>query len=135
MVWRRGGTAGVVVHTGPPKAERQRHSRKYAEGNLGPDRSFYFRGPEGKLNLKAHNLMQFLQMADGVDDGTWEFHLRKGEYSKWFRDQIKDAELGAEAAAIEEDKGKSPAESRAAVRAAVEARYTLPADKPSGVID
>ena len=29
-----------------PKAERRRHIRKYATGELDPDRSFFFRGPE-----------------------------------------------------------------------------------------
>lgn len=134
VLWRVGADAAVVVHTEPPKSERKRHSRKYAEGNLGPDRSFYFRGPEGKLNLKAHNLVLFLQMADGVDDETWEFHLQHGEYSRWLRDEVKDPGLAEEVAAVEEEAG-DPTESRAAVRAAIEKRYTLPADKPSGVID
>ena len=53
------------------RAEHRRHSRKYAEGELPQDRSFYFRGPQGKLNLRAQNLMVFLQMAEGVDDETW----------------------------------------------------------------
>ena len=59
----------MKVRSEPPKSERSRHGRKYAEGNLGPDRSFRFRGPEGKLDLKAQNLTIFLQMADGVDQG------------------------------------------------------------------
>ncbi len=33
------------------KAERKRRRRKYAEGELDPERMFYFRGTEGKLNL------------------------------------------------------------------------------------
>jgi HAD superfamily hydrolase (TIGR01484 family) len=135
VVWRRGVEEAVLVHTEPPKAERQRHSRKYAEGNLGADRSFYFRGPKGKLNLRAQNLALFLQMAEGVDDATWEYHLRKGEYSGWFAEQIKDAELAAEAREIEQGKKLSAQESRAAVRKAIEKRYTLPADKPTGVVD
>ena len=52
------------------KIERLRHLRKYAEGELGPDRSFYFRGPENKLNLKAHNLRVFTTIAEGIDDDT-----------------------------------------------------------------
>ena len=59
-----------------PRGERQRHRRKYATGTLGPDKSFYFRGPEGSLRLRAQNLGMFLQMADGVDDDTWTYHLR-----------------------------------------------------------
>src|SRR5262249_21649395 len=46
-----------------PKEKQKRHVRKYAEGELGEDRSFYFRGPKGALNLRAHNLSTFLQLA------------------------------------------------------------------------
>lgn len=135
VLWRVGSPAAVRVTTAPPKTERKRHSRKYAEGNLGPDRSFFFRGPEGKLNLKAHNLLMFVQMADGVDDETWAFHLKSHDYSNWLRDQVKDDELATAVAEVEGNTTLPPAESKAAVRSAVEGRYTLPADKPSGVID
>lgn len=135
ILWRPGSDAAVLVHTVPPKSERKRHSRKYSEGNLGPARSFYFRGPEGTLNLRAHNLVLFLQMAEGVDDETWEFHRKQGDYSGWLRDQVKDPALAEEVAGIEEDASRDPKATRAAVRAAIEKRYTLPADKPSGLID
>jgi hypothetical protein len=133
LVWRpKSGAAPVRVHSEPPRGERVRHSRKYAEGSVGPERSFTFSGPKGKLNLKAQNLVVFLQMADGVDDGTWMHHLRKQEYSRWFLEEIKDDELAAEAAEIERRGDSNAKESRAAIRAAVEKRYTLPADKASG---
>jgi hypothetical protein len=135
LLWRRGESEAVRIHTKPPRAERKRHLRKYAAGNLGPDRSFYFRGPKDKLNLKAPNLFQFLQLADGVDDETWEFHRTKGDFSNWVRQQIKDNQLADELAEIEEDRDAEPKDTRAAVRAAIEARYTLPADEPSGKID
>ena len=135
MMWRRGEKNAVIVHTKPPRTERKRHSRKYAEGNVGPERSFYFRGAEGKLNLKASNLFLFVQLADGVDDETWDFHRKSGDYSKWIRDQIKDNQLADELAEIEADSAAAPKDTRAAVRAAIEARYTLPSDAPSGKID
>ena len=53
-----------------PRQHLRRHTRKYAEGELGEDRSFYFRGPDGGLNLRAQNLRLFLQIAEGVDDTT-----------------------------------------------------------------
>src|SRR5439155_1140228 len=56
LLWHRPDAAAVLIRTKPPRTESKRHSRKYAEGNLGPDRSFYFRGPDGKLNLRASNL-------------------------------------------------------------------------------
>jgi hypothetical protein len=87
---RRGGTP-FVVRPRAPTGERRRHQRKYAFGELGPDRSFWFRGPENKLNLRAQNLTVFLQLADGVDDGTWLHHLRRGDYSRWIGESVKDA--------------------------------------------
>jgi HAD superfamily hydrolase (TIGR01484 family) len=131
LLWRRhAGAAPERVKAAPGQSVRRRHTRKYATGELPPDRSFYFRGPEGKLNLRAQNLFIFLQLADGVDDDTWEFHRRRGDYSHWFRERIKDDELAAEAAAIETDAALTPADSRARLRTAVEARYTLPATPP-----
>lgn len=132
--WRVGSPDTRVIRVQPPRHERTRHSRKYVEGSLGSERSFYFRGPDGKLNLKANNLLLFVDLGDGVDDETWEFHRRSGDYSKWFREEIKDEQLAGETAAIERS-SQTPAESRAAIRAAVEKRYTLPADQPSGIVD
>lgn len=134
MLWRRGDPEATRVKTRPPRTERKRHSRKYAEGNLGAERSFFFRGPQGRLNLKASNLHLFLQLGDGVDDDTWQFHRLAGDYSRWLRTQIKDEPLADEVEHIEQG-DDAPAGARAAVRAAVEHRYTLPADVPSGVID
>jgi hydroxymethylpyrimidine pyrophosphatase-like HAD family hydrolase len=131
LLWaRRDGSPPRRVRARPPRSERKRHRRKYAEGNLPPERSFYFRGPESKLNLRAQNLMLFLQMADGVDDDTWEHHRRQGDYSRWFRDGIKDDNLAAEAERIEQLSDIAPADSRAQVRAAIERDYTLPASAP-----
>ena len=128
LFWPRGaGREPFRVRVAPARGERRRHSRKYAEGELPPDRSFYFRGPEGKLNLRAQNLMLFLQMAEGVDDDTWTYHLRQGDYSRWFREKIKDEVLAADAERVEGLEAATPAESRALIKAAVEQHYTLPA--------
>jgi hydroxymethylpyrimidine pyrophosphatase-like HAD family hydrolase len=114
----------------PPSQEQRRHTRKYAVGQLPADRSFYFRGPESKLNLRAQNLLQFLEIAAGVDDDTWRYHFGRADYSRWFRDVIKDSELAAATAAVERDRFLSREDALAALRAAVESRYTLPADAP-----
>ncbi|WP_259720542.1 HAD-IIB family hydrolase [Synechococcus sp. CS-1328] len=132
MVWRRGSPEAIVIHMKQPRTVRKRHSRKYAEGNLGPEGSFYFRGPNGKLNLKAPNLQVFLHLADGVDDETWEYHRKNGDFSKWVRAQIKDESLADELVQIEVDHVAKPNDTRAAVRVSIEALYTLPADIASG---
>jgi hypothetical protein len=109
------------------KAERKRHRRKYAEGELEPERVFYFRGPEGKMNLRAQNLLTFLQLAEGVDDETWLYHLRRGDYSTWLALAIKDSELAEQIRQVEQDNSLSPMETRREISKAVEAKYTAPA--------
>jgi hypothetical protein len=134
LCWKVGDKRVHIIKTERPKTERTRHSRKYIEGNLGKSRSFYFRGRDGKLNLKAHNLLLFTQMAEGVDDDTWLFHLHNGDVAKWMRLEVKAGELADEVETIARAPEDATA-SRTAVRAAIEKRYTLPADKPSGVVD
>src|SRR5207244_11492165 len=68
----------------PGRLERQHHMRKYAAGDLG-DHALHFRGKDGRLNLRAQNLAMFIQIADGVDEETWLYHLRHGDYSDWFK--------------------------------------------------
>jgi HAD superfamily hydrolase (TIGR01484 family) len=126
LFWRP-GEPPRLVEAEKPRQSRKRHSRKYAQGELDEGASFYFRGPDGALNLRAQNLIIFLQIAEGVDDPTWEHHLRAGDYSEWFRRQIKDDALADEAAAVEADKTISPAESRKRIAECVRRRYTGPA--------
>ena len=127
LVWsRERGEPPFRLRIAPPRGQRRRHVRKYAEGNLGEDKSFYFRGPASKLNLRAQNLTLFNQIAEGVDDETWLHHLHQGDYSRWLRDAIKDDALADEVARIEQ-RQTSAAESRAAIKVAIEERYTAPA--------
>jgi hypothetical protein len=125
LIWRwQTGELPVTFDIAPPRTERRRHHRKYAEGELEPDRSFYFRGPEGKLNLRAQNLVTFIQMAEGVDEETWQHHLAAGHYSQWFREKIKDDALADEAQVVERD---PTGDTRARIREAIDRHYTLPA--------
>jgi hydroxymethylpyrimidine pyrophosphatase-like HAD family hydrolase len=124
--WRREPDPPFRFRADPPRSERKRHVRKYAAGELRPEKSFYFRGPEGKLNLRAQNLQVFLQLADGVDDETWLHHLTRGDYSRWFRDAIRDEALAENVEGIERS-GADAAESRRRVRDQIEQRYTAPA--------
>lgn len=134
IVWDRSRKADPRrIHPIAAKLERQRHVRKYVEGDLGAEKSFYFRGPRGALNLRAQNLQLFLQMADGVDSETWLHHLRQGDYSRWARTSIKDDALATELAEIEASADDDPAgtRSRADIRRSIESRYTAPAAPPS----
>jgi hypothetical protein len=128
VVWSRPDPNQLTTLTAlESRQERRRHQRKYAVGELGPDKSFYFRGPSGALNLRAHNLSLFLQMADGVDPETWCYHLERNDYSTWLREAVKDSDLADEVQAIEAQSAPDPGASRSLVRKAIDRRYTLPA--------
>ncbi|BBO32890.1 HAD-IIB family hydrolase [Lacipirellula parvula] len=126
LLWKPGNEEPPLkIAAYPCKTERRRHRRKYAEGELPPDRSFFFRGPGAKLNLRAQNLIMFLQIAEGVDDETWEYHRRAGDYSKWFGSCVKDDDLTAAAKQIESLAALDPHEGREMLRAAIEREYIL----------
>jgi hydroxymethylpyrimidine pyrophosphatase-like HAD family hydrolase/energy-coupling factor transporter ATP-binding protein EcfA2 len=125
LAWRRGEDSPAFrFKMASPRGDRRRHRRKYAEGEIPEYNSFYFRGPQEKLNLRAQNLILFLQVGDGVDDATWLHHLRRGDYSRWFRDVIRDEDLAAEASRVERDPDLDTQATRVAIHAAVEQRYT-----------
>lgn len=107
------------------KQAHRRHQRKYTTGNVGEQRSFYFRGPTASINVAAHNLVEFLSFAEQVGDDVWEHHLRASDYTAWFRNVIKDDDLSNEAQAIAADKTLSPTESRKRIHAAISTRYAL----------
>ena len=128
LLWARQPEESVAqFRIAPSRTDHIRHRRKYAQGELAADESFYFRGPAGQLNLRAQNLMLFMQLAEGIDDATWMYHLRRGDYARWFRDAIKDEDLAAITAGIETQATLTPAESRRLIKAAIQERYTLPA--------
>jgi HAD superfamily hydrolase (TIGR01484 family) len=123
MVWFL-GEEPLVFRPREPSQDLQRHRRKYAEGDLEED-AFTFTGPEGKLNLRVHNLTLFSQIAEGIDEETWSWHLERGDYDRWFRDAIGDDELADLARDVAEG---DPAEARDRILSAIEERYTLPAE-------
>lgn len=108
----------------------KRHRRKYAEGALPPERSFYFTGKDMKLNLRAHNLIVFNQLSQGIDEDTWSYHLKQGDYSKWFKEAIKDEQLSEEAAKVEQS-DLNVEESKTRIKKLIDEMYTLPAETAS----
>ncbi len=127
LIWTT-ASPSLVQRCKAMKSQRQhhRHRRKYSEGQLPPDRSFFFRGPNDALNLRAQNLIIFCQLAEGIDDETWQFHLECGDYSRWFAGSIKDENLANEAMTIEKQKDLTPSESKTLIINAIQRDYTLP---------
>lgn len=126
LLWSVDTGEVIQFQAAQPRTEHLRHRRKYAEGQLEEQRRFHFRGPAGKMDLAVQNLNMFVQIAEGIDAETWDFHLRRGDYSKWFRDALKDAELAEEIAAIEKESNLPGHESRKRIKEAILQRYTAP---------
>ncbi|MEP7208037.1 MAG: hypothetical protein ABI920_13945 [Casimicrobiaceae bacterium] len=68
-----------------------------------------------------------MQLAEGVDEATWEHHREAGEYSARFRDVIHDSGRAEAAARIESDQALDAPASRKGIVDAVRQRYTAPA--------
>jgi len=124
-IWESDNGDPFPIRLDKPQQLMKRHKKKYAAGDM-QDNSFYFTGPAKKLNLKANNLMMFIQMAEGVDDDTWMHHLGKKEYSEWFRNAIHDDELADLAAKVGEGE-TDPATSKETILHLIKERYTAPA--------
>jgi hypothetical protein len=116
------GDDPVLINTGTPVHLQQRHKKKYATGDMDYN-SFYFKGPEGKLSLKAYNLMIFTQIASGVDEETWLFHLKRKDYSNWLRHSVHDSELAGMVEVVESDE-KHFSDSRKKIIDLITERYT-----------
>ena len=126
LFWSRSsGLPPSILRRQAPQQTHNRHSGKYATGNLGPWKSFYFRGPDKSLNARAHNLSEFLQLASTVEDAVWEYHLRAGDYEAWFRHAIRDDALADETAIVAKDPGASPAATRRRIADAIRRRYVV----------
>ena len=121
LVWQKDQNETLIVICSIPGHLLQRHKRKYATGDMGYN-SFYFRGPANKLNLRANNLLTFIQMGSGVDDETWLYHLKRNDYFNWFRGSVKDESLAESAEHM--NKNFSAGKSRQEIFKMIQERYT-----------
>ncbi len=128
LVWRRteGNSVEPMVIL-PPCARHRRHRRKYAEGELAPDRSFYFRGADETLDIRAANLMDFVQIGDQIDENSWRYHLDRGDYSRWLDEVVHDDELACETRKLEGRADLPVSELRTRLHQTIDTAYTLPA--------
>jgi hydroxymethylpyrimidine pyrophosphatase-like HAD family hydrolase len=125
LVWEKNSNDTLVFKTAKPRKLLMRHKKKYAVGEMGQN-SFYFKGPLSKLNLKANNLMVFIQIAKGIDDDTWQYHRYRHDYSTWFRLAVKDQDLASLCETVE-NSDATAYDSRKKIFKNILDRYTLPA--------
>jgi HAD superfamily hydrolase (TIGR01484 family) len=123
LSWHRGDDKVSWFRRIPPRSDVRRHYHEYFNGDLEERYRFHFHGPEGRLNLAAQNLRIFIQLAEGVDTDTWNFHLRRSDYSTWIRDVTKDEELATEIEHVERAAQLDADGSRKAIIDKIRQRY------------
>lgn len=101
LLWRRCSNEVTDIRVGRGNNQRQPHLRCWTEAPVIEEKAFRFRGPTASLNLQARTVASLLEIGEGVDDDTWLYHLRRGEYSSWLRHVIHDDTLANTVAAVE----------------------------------
>jgi len=67
-----------------------------------------------------------VELAQGVDDDTWMFHLKNQDYSKWIRHAVNDDTLAEQVGRVETSE-QDPASSRSSIAKLIQLHYTGPA--------
>lgn len=125
LAWRVMETSATWFSRLPSELDNQRHRHSLFEGEMEEEHQFVFRGANNQFNLRATNLKRFIELAAGLDDETWLFHLQRNDYSNWIEHVIKDYGLADEVRTIEKSDDQSPAETRSAVQETIEKRFDV----------
>jgi hydroxymethylpyrimidine pyrophosphatase-like HAD family hydrolase len=95
------GSGALTFVAAPRLTEHVRHLRKYAEGQLAPERRFFFRDRDGRLVATAESLRGFRDVLGTVDDAVLRDHAGRGDFSRWLRDVFANAPVSRQLAKIE----------------------------------
>jgi len=130
--------AAVCFGCGPPRAftiaERQtnhvRHRHKYADVRLPDERQFYFHTIDGQYIRPAATMHEFRTAVSHLDQRALQYHLERGDFSRWLNDNIADKDFARQVAAWEDEVLARHAadleRTRHQLVSAVEERYLMP---------
>lgn len=99
LLWEVGELMMTTLDVSPILVPHTRHARKYAECDLGTERSFYFRPTAGATSIRAANVLEFAELLCDIDEPTWRFHQERGDFARWLRECVNDEDLAKVAAA------------------------------------
>ncbi|MEE6176717.1 HAD hydrolase family protein [Mycobacterium sp. 050134] len=130
--------AVLRLGSGPPRAftiadrqtEHVRHRRKYADVRLPNERRFYFHGADGQSVRPASTMDEFRTAVSHLDQRALQYHLDRGDFSRWLEGTIADRDFAQQVAAWEDEVAARHAADVERVRdqlvRAVHDRYLLP---------
>ena len=84
---------GLIAIEVLPKSAKEVYSA------LPRDKCFHFYsgiGPNKFMKMSACSLLDFKEKAESVDCKSLEFHVQRGDFAKWCKDVLGDAELAKE---------------------------------------
>jgi hypothetical protein len=64
----------------------------------------FYSSPREYSGVTATSLYEFVEKMQIISAESVEYHISRGDFSRWINDVIEDAELSAEIANIEEEK-------------------------------
>ena len=115
--------------TSARRTPHTRHRRKYTNNVLQPHQGFYFHASPGEPTRCARNLTEFVGQLGTLDRAALDFHLVRGDFSRWITGTLQDPRLGQHIATIEHDavtaQALSAEHARRRLTDAVSARYLL----------
>ena len=134
--------AGLLSHDGGaprwqtfvPKqrlSPHARRTRRVASVALAPEKGFCFRLPNDGIIAVARNIEEFDQGLATVPVESLQHHVGAGDFSRWVRDVLGDADLAAGLAKLEAIGATGALVDRDEFRRHVRARYVVERDRPS----
>jgi len=127
---RFGGGPARAFTIADRRTEHVRHRHKYADVRLPDQRRFYFHSLGGQYLRPAATMQEFRTALCHLDHQALQYHLDRGDFSRWLAGTIADLDFAKQVAAWEDEVPARHAADVERVRhqlvRAVEERYLLP---------
>jgi hydroxymethylpyrimidine pyrophosphatase-like HAD family hydrolase len=109
---------------GPRLTTHIHHGRKYMDASLPDDKAFRFLFADG-MPVVAHNVREFVAAVRSLPFASLKHHLLAGDFSRWARDVLGDADLAGGLRKLEATARAGAAPSRAEIVDHVQSRYVI----------
>jgi hydroxymethylpyrimidine pyrophosphatase-like HAD family hydrolase len=117
---------------GERRTDHVRHRHKYADISIPKERRFYFWSGDGQYIAPPGSMREFRTALEHLDIQTLQYHLERGDFSRWLEGTIADRGLATQVAAWEDELLAHHAADMEHIRGqlirAVEDRYLEPPD-------
>src|SRR5208283_781029 len=127
---RFGGGAARPFTIADRQTEHVRHRHKYADTCLPSERRFYFHSTDGQYIHPAATMSEFHAAVSHLDQRALQYHLGRGDFSRWLDGTIADRDFAKQVAAWEDEVLARHAADLERIRhqlvRALEERYLLP---------